>query len=108
MLVAEKNSQCQQYSKVQKTYYYYQPVLETIIQLSHQPYGLVPPPSHPMQIEIYRTIQQPYADEFSEMTQEIRGDSTMGGRNEQEYLIIRNTNVRNISSMCIHRRVAGA
>ena len=42
------------------------------------------------------------------MTQGTRGDSIMGGRNEQAYLRRRNTNGGNISSIYTHRMVGGA
>ena len=42
------------------------------------------------------------------MTKGSRGASIMGGRNEQAYLIIRNMNGRNISSMYTCRKVGRA
>ena len=42
------NSQCRQQRQVQQTYSYYQLVPDTIIQLSPQPHGSMPPPPPPI------------------------------------------------------------
>ena len=56
----------------------------------------------------YPKMQQTHADDFSTMTHGTRDASIMGGQNEQAYLISRNTNGRNISSMHNHRRIGRA